>query len=154
MSYARTPLPPVPLIPNDFTTVQSDDEFIDWERYPNGYGTDGKARTERLTYCHSNSQWYASIDHVDPDNTNAYIVNSGYLPSMQDAIAFLDADRKRIDQAHALSATLRVASDALLNFNPRLVPPRTQQWTTFHDAVVNRIAHDLATLAPLATLKE
>jgi len=79
---------------NGFSDGVDNFGYVDYERYPHGFGTDGSARTERVTYVESDKVWYSSAVHNEPDGEETYLATSGFFISSSEAVAWLDADRR------------------------------------------------------------
>lgn len=77
-----------------FELVQSDDMYRDFERAALGFGSDGKARVERLTRCLEDNTFYAGARHIEPCGADTYEATSESGLTAREAIAWLSRNRE------------------------------------------------------------
>ena len=76
------------LVGYGFTLVH-DDGYVGWERYPDGWGSDGNARNERVTFDPDDDTFYAGAFHVEPDGEHTFNADSPTFSTANEAIGWL-----------------------------------------------------------------
>jgi hypothetical protein len=68
--------------------------YHDYERHPHGFGSDGNARTERVTFYVETGRWGGMAVHNEPDGETTYEVDCESDGTLRDAIKKLNDDQK------------------------------------------------------------
>jgi hypothetical protein len=82
-----------------FILTNTEDAYVDYERYPSGFGLDGEARTERITYSLEDDAFYATAMHLEVDGEQTFEETSPSSKDFWDCVKWLDANRASLEQA-------------------------------------------------------
>lgn len=94
----------------------SQEAHHDYEKAVDGFGTDGHARLERITYYVDKDEWAAVVVHNELDGTTSYEANSpgGILSYV---IQWLKTDRQEKDgrlETKNVSVSMRFTCDVMV----------------------------------------
>ena len=68
--------------------------YIDFDRYPLGWGEDGTDRFEAVHYDIENDCWYGTVRHITPEGKDWYDGSPDFDGTAEEIVAKLNANRE------------------------------------------------------------